>query len=92
MEFWKMNGAGNDFIVIDNRTLHYSQQQLADLARTVCHRHLSIGADGLMAVDTPQAGGDYRMLFFNADGSVGEMCGKWCPLHLPLRLRNRPGR
>ncbi|MEI3130530.1 MAG: hypothetical protein V8S89_06935 [Oscillospiraceae bacterium] len=32
MEFWKMNGAGNDFIVIDNRTLHYSQQQLADLA------------------------------------------------------------
>lgn len=75
MEFWKMNGAGNDFIVIDNRTLHYSQQQLVDLARTVCHRHLSIGADGLMAVDTPQAGGDYRMLFFNADGSVGEMCG-----------------
>ena len=66
MEFWKMNGAGNDFIVIDNRPLHYSQQQLADLARTVCHRHLSIGADGLMAVDTPQAGGDYRMLFFMA--------------------------
>lgn len=39
MDFWKMNGAGNDFIVIDNRPLHYSQQQLADLARTVCHRH-----------------------------------------------------
>ena len=46
MDFWKMNGAGNDFIVIDNRPLHYSQQQLADLARTVCHRHLSIGPDG----------------------------------------------
>lgn len=75
MQFWKMNGAGNDFIVLDNRTLQYSQTQLSDLARVVCQRHMSIGADGLMAVDAPQNGGDYRMLFFNADGSIGEMCG-----------------
>ena len=75
MEFWKMNGAGNDFIVLDNRSLQYSIPQLQQLARTVCHRHLSIGADGLMAVDSPTQGGDYRMLFFNADGSIGEMCG-----------------
>ena len=75
MEFWKMNGAGNDFIVLDNRSLQLTQQELAALARVVCHRHLSIGADGLMAVDHPCQGGDYRMLFFNSDGSIGEMCG-----------------
>ena len=75
MEFWKMNGAGNDFIVLDNRTLRFTIPQLQKLAQTVCHRHLSIGADGLMAVDHPTQGGDYKMLFFNADGSIGEMCG-----------------
>ena len=75
MQFWKMNGAGNDFIVLDNRRLQYTTQQLSDLARVVCHRHMSIGADGLMAVDHPTDGGDYKMLFFNADGSIGEMCG-----------------
>ena len=75
MEFWKMNGAGNDFIVLDNRTLRFTIPQLQKLAQTVCHRHLSIGADGLMAVDHPTQGRDYKMLFFNADGSIGEMCG-----------------
>ena len=45
------------------------------LARTLCERHLSIGADGLMVVKRPTCGGDYKMLFFNSDGSVGEMCG-----------------
>ena len=49
------------------------------IARTLCHRRLSIGADGLMVVDTPLLGGDYRMLFYNSDGSEGEMCagGGW---------------
>lgn len=45
------------------------------MAKTLCQRHLSIGADGFMVVDALTAGGDYKMLFFNADGSVGEMCG-----------------
>jgi diaminopimelate epimerase len=45
------------------------------VARTLCERHLSIGADGLMVVDAPTQGGDYKMLFFNSDGSIGEMCG-----------------
>lgn len=45
------------------------------MAKTLCQRHLSIGADGFMVVDAPTAGGNYKMLFFNADGSVGEMCG-----------------
>lgn len=75
MQFWKMNGAGNDFILINNLEEHLPEEKLPQLAKSLCQRHLSIGADGLMVVDAPKAGGDYRMLFFNSDGSVGEMCG-----------------
>lgn len=75
MKFWKMNGAGNDFIVIDNRDGAVDAAQWPRIARTLCERHLSVGADGLMVVERPTSGGDYRMLFFNSDGSVGEMCG-----------------
>ena len=75
MKFWKMNGAGNDFIVLDNRGGAIPENALPALARRVCERRLSLGADGLMAVEPPQAGGDFRMRFFNADGSAGEMCG-----------------
>ena len=75
MKFWKMNGAGNDFLVLNNLEEHLPVEQLPEIARTLCERRLSIGADGLMVVDTPREGGDYRMLFYNSDGSVGEMCG-----------------
>lgn len=75
MKFWKMNGAGNDFIILNNLEAHLSIETLPQLARILCERRLSIGADGLMVVDAPQQGGDYRMLFFNSDGSIGEMCG-----------------
>ena len=75
MKFWKMNGAGNDFLVLNNLEEHLPVERLPEIARTLCERRLSIGADGLMVVDTPRSGGDYRMLFYNSDGSVGEMCG-----------------
>lgn len=75
MKFVKMNGAGNDFIILDNRDGQFSEQQLSALAKVVCHRHLSVGADGLMAVAKAQGKADFRMQFFNADGSRGEMCG-----------------
>lgn len=75
MKFWKMNGAGNDFIVIDNRDGTVDAAQWPRIARTLCERHLSLGADGLMVVERPANGGDYRMLFLNSDGSIGEMCG-----------------
>lgn len=75
MRFWKMNGAGNDFVVLNNLEEHLPVECLPQAARTLCQRHLSIGADGLMVVDAPTQGGDYKMLFFNSDGSVGEMCG-----------------
>ena len=75
MKFWKMNGAGNDFLVLNNLIEHLPHESLSEIARTLCERHLSIGADGMMVVEAPTQGGDYKMLFFNSDGSVGEMCG-----------------
>ena len=74
MKFWKMNGAGNDFIIIDNRVEKISGDKLPIIAKTLCERHLSIGADGFMVVEA-SAKADYRMIFFNSDGSLGEMCG-----------------
>ena len=70
-----MNGAGNDFVVLNNLEEHLCVEDLPQVARTLCERHLSIGADGLMVVDAPDQGGDYKMRFYNADGSMGEMCG-----------------
>lgn len=75
MKFWKMNGAGNDFVILNNLEEHLPVDILPQVARTLCERHRSIGADGLMVVDTPTQGGDYKMLFYNSDGSMGEMCG-----------------
>ena len=75
MKFWKMNGAGNDFLLLNNLEERLPAEELPHIAKVLCERHLSIGADGLMVVDTPTQGGDFKMLFFNSDGSAGEMCG-----------------
>ena len=75
LKFWKMNGAGNDFIILNNLEEKLPQELFPQLAKTLCERHLSIGADGMMVVEAPTQGGDYKMLFYNADGSMGEMCG-----------------
>lgn len=75
MEFWKMNGAGNDFIVVDDRRNAIPENRWPEIVRVLCERRMSIGADGFMVVKPPTCGGDYKMLFFNSDGSTGEMCG-----------------
>lgn len=75
LQFTKMSGAGNDFILLNNLTEHIDHALFPSIARTLCRRHLSIGADGLMVVEAPLQGGDFRMLFYNSDGSAGEMCG-----------------
>ncbi len=76
VEFVKMHGAGNDFVVIDNRFFVYDDELLSRLARAMCPRRTGVGADGLLAMDTEVAAGiDFRMKYFNADGSRGEMCG-----------------
>jgi diaminopimelate epimerase len=74
--FTKMHGAGNDFLVLDNRFLHFSHDELADLARRFCPRHFGVGADGVLALSPPaEEGHDYRMDFVNPDGSRAGMCG-----------------
>ena len=75
MHFWKVNGAGNDFIILSALTLDLTEERFSSLAKHLCHRRRSIGADGLMVVLPPEGKADFRMLFFNADGTKGEMCG-----------------
>ena len=75
MRFTKMHGAGNDFIIINNIKEKLPRGALPALAKRLCAAHTGAGADGLMAVESAVRGGDYAMLFFNSDGSEGEMCG-----------------
>ena len=75
MEFYKMQGAGNDFIIIDNMKLKIPVEKLSKIAKKLCQRRVSIGADGFMVVDYPDGDADFKMLFYNRDGSIGEMCG-----------------
>lgn len=75
MQFWKMNGTGNDFIILNNIQEGLPAEAFPVLARTLCTPHRSLGADGFMVVEPAQGEGDFRMRFYNSDGSVGEMCG-----------------
>lgn len=74
MKFWKMHGLGNDFIVIDNRKGTINAAEAAGLAKRLCERHLSVGADGLLLLSNSLVA-DAKMQIFNADGSEAEMCG-----------------
>jgi diaminopimelate epimerase len=73
LRFTKMNGAGNDFILFDNRTgdIDLDRNQIAHL----CDRHRGIGADGILLLERPSNHADFRMRYFNADGGEAEMCG-----------------
>ncbi len=74
VEFSKMSGSGNDFIVIDNRNTAVSEASSVDFVRRVCRRRLSVGADGVIFLE-PSETVDFRWRFYNADGSLAEMCG-----------------
>ena len=73
--FYKLQGAGNDFILIDNQELNFASEQLTKFAARVCTRRVSVGADTLIAVEAARGSGDFYARFFNADGSEAEMCG-----------------
>src|SRR6516225_10980326 len=73
-EFSKMNGAGNDFVLIDNRArkIKVSRDQVV----RACNRHRGVGADGLILLIPCSSGkADWAWEFYNSDGSAGEMCG-----------------
>ena len=73
-EFYKYHGAGNDFILIDNRSGALSLD--ATTIAQWCHRHYGVGADGLMLLEAPRALSDhFYMQYFNSDGNESTMCG-----------------
>ena len=73
LQFTKMNGAGNDFVMIDNRALNVklAEKQI----RSLCDRHRGVGADGVILVEPPSGLADFRMRYYNSDGGEAEMCG-----------------
>jgi diaminopimelate epimerase len=76
--FVKMSGTGNDFILIDHRKPLLAPEAMADFAAQVCRRKFSVGADGLILIEDlseDSSVADFQWKFFNADGSVAEMCG-----------------
>ena len=73
LNFTKMNGAGNDFVMLDNRDLSLALTK--DQIEKLCDRHRGIGADGLLCVEPATDGGDFKMRYYNADGGEAEMCG-----------------
>jgi diaminopimelate epimerase len=74
IEFWKMSGSGNDFILIDNRDGRVKEEEMGRLVERACRRRISVGADGVIFV-IPSDTYDFGWRFFNADGGEVEMCG-----------------
>ena len=73
LRFTKMNGAGNDFVMIDNRAgeVRLAPQQIV----RICDRHRGVGADGILLLENGSNGADFRMRYYNRDGGEAEMCG-----------------
>src|SRR3989344_8771478 len=72
-KFYKYHGAGNDFIVIDDRANVFETQNIEKI-KLLCHRRFGIGADGILLLrENPKY--DFEMVYINNDGSIGSMCG-----------------
>lgn len=73
LRFTKMNGAGNDFVMIDNRAgkVRLKPEQIV----RICDRHSGVGADGILLLEKGSNGADFRMRYYNRDGGEAEMCG-----------------
>ena len=91
LRFYKMTGSGNDFVVLDGRSAP-AGAATPESIRALCDRHTGIGGDGLVVL-SPEGEGGARMVYFNADGSRGGMCGNaaLCSTRLADRLGIAPG-
>lgn len=74
MKFCKYQGAGNDFVIVDNMNLVSAAADISEIAAAVCDRRFGVGADGFILAE-PSDNADVRMNFYNADGSEASMCG-----------------
>ena len=86
IKFHKYHGAGNDFIVIDNRDKKFKANNTKEVQR-LCHRRFGIGADGMILLEK-QKNYDFKMVFINNDGSIGSMCGNGgrCIVHFAYNI------
>ncbi len=73
LKFYKYHGAGNDFVLIDNRNKKFKTNNKKNI-KMLCHRRFGVGADGIILLEK-QKDYDFKMVFINNDGSVGSMCG-----------------
>lgn len=72
INFYKYQGAGNDFIIIDNRAKTFPKK--TDIITKLCHRNFGIGADGLILLEN-DSNTDFKMIYYNSDGNESTMCG-----------------
>ncbi len=85
----KLHGAGNDFLVLADRRASAGASLTPDLVRAICDRHRGIGADGLIRASEPEAGGDIKMMLWNADGSRAETSGNGLRCFVLAALHSR---
>jgi diaminopimelate epimerase len=90
LRFTKMNGAGNDFVMIDNRAGEVQLQ--SEQIMRICDRHRGVGADGVLLLEKGSNGADFRMRYYNRDGGEAEMCGNGarCFARFANKVANTP--
>jgi diaminopimelate epimerase len=75
IKFTKMQGCGNDFVVLDYSEYKNSGMEMPELAKKICDRHFGVGADGMIIPDLETQSADIGWFFYNSDGTTAQMCG-----------------